>query len=181
MLHIVAQIVEPELVVGRIGNVRFVSRAALRFGQVGHDHPHGQPQEGVDLPHPFRVATGQVIIDRNDVDAFALNRIEVGWQRRHQGFAFAGAHLGDFTAVHHDPTDHLHVEVPHAQHALASFADRRESFGQQIVKRLAVFQHPPEFERLRGQFRVAQRFQLRLKRIDLADNLIERFDVTIVG
>src|SRR3546814_6721359 len=54
-LHIVAQIVEAQLVVGRIGDVAVIGLAPLHLVEVGHDDAGGQAQEAIDLPHPFGV------------------------------------------------------------------------------------------------------------------------------
>ena len=181
MLHIVAQIVEAQLVVGGIGNVGLVGLAAFILGQIGHDHAHGQPQEGVDLPHPFSIAPGEVIVDCDDVDALALKRVEIDRQGGDQRLAFAGAHFGDLTPMQHDPADHLNIEVAHAEHTDAGFTDRSEGFGQQIVERFAFFQHPLELGGLGLELLVAQRRKARLISGDQLNSLVERFDVTIVG
>ena len=63
-LHVVAQVVEAEFVVGAVGDVGAVGVLALLVVQVVHDHAHAQAQELVEAAHPFRVALGQVIVDR---------------------------------------------------------------------------------------------------------------------
>ena len=50
MAHVVAQIVEAELVVGAVGDVAGIGVAALRVVQAGHDHAHAQAEEPVDGP-----------------------------------------------------------------------------------------------------------------------------------
>ncbi len=54
-----------------------------------------QAQEAVDLAHPLAVALGQVVVDRDDVDAPARQRVEVGGEGGYQRFALTGLHLGD--------------------------------------------------------------------------------------
>ena len=57
--HVVAQIVETELVVRTEGNVGQVSPTArLAVGLVLVDAIHAQTVEHVERPHPFRVALG---------------------------------------------------------------------------------------------------------------------------
>ena len=90
------------------------------------------------LAHPLRVAAGEVVVHRDDVDALAVERVQVGGQRRDERLALAGLHLGDLALVQHDAADELHVEVPHVQHAAAGLADDGEGLGQQVVERLAV-------------------------------------------
>jgi hypothetical protein len=80
----------------------------------------------VDLAHPFGVALGEVVVDGDDVDALAGERVEIDRQRRDQRLAFAGAHFGDRAVVQHHAADQLHVEMAHAEHALGGFANRGE-------------------------------------------------------
>src|SRR3546814_9893125 len=83
-LHIVAQIVEAQLVVGRIGDVAVIGLAPLHLVEVGHDDAGGQAQEAIDLPHPFGVAEGQIVVDGDDMDALAFERVQVTGQGRHR-------------------------------------------------------------------------------------------------
>ena len=115
-----------------------VGDLALLVVQVVLDDADRHAEEAVDPAHPLRVAARQVVVDGDDVDALAVERVEVGGQGRDERLAFAGLHLGDLAAVQHDAADELHVEVPHVQHAAAGLADDGEGFGQQIVERLAV-------------------------------------------
>ena len=137
-LHVVAQVVEAELVVGAVGDVAAVGDLALLVVQVVLDDADRHAEEAVDAAHPLGVAAGQVVVDRDDVDALAFERVEVGGQRGDERLAFAGLHLGDLAAVQHHAADELHVEVPHVQHAAAGLADDGEGLGQQVVERLAV-------------------------------------------
>ena len=70
--------------------------------------------------HPLGVAPGQVVVDGDEVDALAAEAVEVGRQRRHEGLALAGLHLGDPPEVQRGAAHQLHVEVP-----LADDPDRR--------------------------------------------------------
>ena len=92
----------------------------------------------VDRAHPLGVAAGQVVVDRDDVDALAGQRVEDDGERGGQRLALAGLHLGDVAAVQDHAADQLHVEVAHAHRPLARLADDREGLGQQVVERLAL-------------------------------------------
>ena len=61
--------------------------------------PYGQPEELVNASHPLGVAPGQIIVDGDDVDALACERVQVTGQRGDQRFAFTGSHFGDPAAV----------------------------------------------------------------------------------
>ena len=113
MLHIVAKIIEAQLVIGRIGDVAIISVAPLILGQIGHDHAGGKAKIAVDLPHPFRVTLCEIVVHGYDMHALAFDGVEIGGERCHQSLAFTGAHFGDFAAVEHDAAHHLHVEVAH--------------------------------------------------------------------
>ena len=137
VLHVVAQIVEAELVVGAVGDVAVVGLLALLVVEAVDDDADGQPEELVDLAHPFGVALGEVIVDGDDVDAAAGERVEIDRQRRDQRLAFAGLHLGDPAFVQHHAADQLDVEMALAERALAGLAHGGEGRNQNVVERRA--------------------------------------------
>ena len=143
--HVVAQVVEAELVVGAVGDVGVVGAAAAVAVDALHDQADTQTQPAVEFSHPLAVALGQIIVDGDDVDAFAGQSVQVGGQGRHQRFAFTGLHLGDVAAVQRDAAGDLHREVLHAQHTPSGLAADGERIGQDIVQRLALGQ--PLFQR----------------------------------
>ena len=135
VLHIVAQIVEAELVVGAVGDVAVVGLLALLIVEPVHDDADGEAEEIVDLPHPFGVALGQIVVDCDDVHAAAGERIEIDGKRRDQRLAFAGLHLGDLAFVQDHAADQLHVEMALAERALGGLAHGGEGGNQNVVER----------------------------------------------
>ena len=121
--------------------------AALRVGQVGNDHADAEAEEAVDLAHPVGVAAGEIVVDGDDVDALALERVEIDGEGRDQGLALAGAHLGDLAAVEDDAADQLHVIMALAERAHRRLAHGGERLGQDVVERRAVLQPPLEDRR----------------------------------
>jgi hypothetical protein len=80
--HVVAQVVEAgSLFVPYVMSQAYCSRAARQL-HVLLDAAHGQAEELVDLAHPLGVAAGQVVVDRDQVDAPAGERVQVERQRR---------------------------------------------------------------------------------------------------
>jgi len=146
--HVVPQIVEAEFVISTVGDVGGVGSLLGIVVHLGQIHPHGESQEAMQPPHPFRVPLGQVVIHRDDMDPLAGDGIEVGRQGSHQGFAFPGAHFGNFAMVQHHAPDQLHIEVAHAQHPLTRFPYHSEGFRQQVVQALALGVALSEFLRL---------------------------------
>ena len=65
-------------------------------GEVGVlEDPDADAERVVERLHPLGVAAGQVVVDGDDVDAVARQRVEEHGQRRGEGLALAGLHLGD--------------------------------------------------------------------------------------
>ena len=98
-LHVVAQIVEAEFVVGAVGYVGGVGVAALLVVQIVHDYADASGRGRVELAHPLGVAFGQIIVDGDDVNAAPAECIEIDRKRGDQRFAFAGLHFGNLALV----------------------------------------------------------------------------------
>ena len=78
--HVIPQIVKAQLVVGAVGNVSSIGCPALIRAHAGNHQAHSQAHIAVDLAHPFGVTLGQIIVDRNHMDALAGERIEIAGQ-----------------------------------------------------------------------------------------------------
>ena len=147
-LHVVAQVVEAELVVGAVGDVGGVGLLALGVVEGVLDDADAEAEEAEDAAHPLAVALGQVVVDGDDVDALACEGVQVGGQGGDERLAFAGLHLGDGAAVQGHAADELHVEVPHVEDPAAGLAHHGERLGQQVVEGLALRERLAEFLRL---------------------------------
>ncbi len=178
--HVVAQVVEAELVVGGVGDVGGIGRPPLLLLQHRHDHADAEAQEIVDLAHPAGVAAGQIVVDGDHVHAVARERVEVGGERRHQGLALAGLHLRDGAVVQHHAADQLDVEMALAQRPLGGLAHGGEGFDQQVVQRLALLQPGAELVGLGAQLLVGEGSELRLERVDPLDRLAHGLDEAVV-
>ncbi len=108
--------------------------ASLFVGQPMHDAADGQAQKAIDLAHPVGVALGEIVVDGDDMDAFAGQRIQIDGQRGDECFAFAGLHLGDVAVVQHHAADQLDVEMALAERPLGRLADGRKSFRQDVFQ-----------------------------------------------
>ena len=69
--HVVAEIVEAELIVRAVGDVSSVGGSSLGGGQVMDDQADGEAQEAVDLAHPLRVTLGKVVVYGDNMNAFS--------------------------------------------------------------------------------------------------------------
>jgi hypothetical protein len=126
-----------------------------------------EAQEAIDSPHPVGVALGEVVVDRDDVNTLAGQRIEIRRKCGDQRLALARSHLGDLAVVERDTAQQLNIEVPHRERALAGLTNHGERLRQDCVELLA-FRDPPELAVLAAA-PVRQRRRRRLERIDFAD------------
>ncbi len=181
VLHVVAQIVEAVFVVGAVGDVAGIGRLALGVIEAVNDHAGGHAEEAVDLAHPAGVAAGEVVVDGDDVDALAGERIEIDRKRRDQGLAFAGLHLGDVALMQHYAADQLHVEMALAKRALGRLADGGKGGNQDVVQRLAVGELLAEFGGAGFQGLVRKLCQFRFQRIDGVDPGLIPLHPPVVG
>ena len=191
--HVVAQVVEAELVVRAVGDVAVVLRALLVGRRVvGDDRADLQAEEPVDPAHPLGVALGEVVVDRDEVHAAAGERVQVRRQRRDERLALAGLHLRDPAEVQGGAAHDLHVEVALAEHPLAGLADGGEGLGQQVVEhvgdqlllvlgvaRVAASARSTRRLELGGLGRellVGEPLDLGLERVDLRDDRLDRLE-----
>ncbi len=133
-LHVVAQVVEAELVVRPVGDVAGVGLLALVVEEAVLDAADRQAEEAVDLAHPVGVAAGQVVVDGHDVHAPAGQGVQVDRHGRDERLALARLHLGDLALVEDHAADQLHVEGAHAQRAHGSFAGHGEGLLEDLVE-----------------------------------------------
>ena len=75
--HIVAQVVEAELIVRAVGYIAGVCRAAVVVLHIVDNKPDGQPEEAVNASDKLAVALGEVVVDGDNVNTLAGQRVEV--------------------------------------------------------------------------------------------------------
>ena len=154
----------------------------------------------MDLTHPLGVPASQVIVDRDHVNAAARERVEIAGQRGNEGLALAGFHLGDLAVVQDHSAEQLHVEVAHAEHAFAGFADHCKGLGQQLIQQLSLAiegglaaeaalqavvleaaELLAEFRRQTAQLIVREGCDLLLEQIDVGNNRLVALQLAGIG
>ena len=89
--HVIPQIIEAKFVVGPVGDIGPVSLpTGLRIGPMSVNAINPQSMKLKNRAVPFRVTTGQIIVDCNNMHTQPGQRVEVGRQGRYQGFALPG-------------------------------------------------------------------------------------------
>ena len=166
--HVVAQVVETELVVRAIDDVACIG-AALHLAVLARNHnPDGHAERAVYRRHPRGITTGEVVVHGDDVDALARERIEIHRQGCNEGLAFTRAHLRDVALVEGDAAEHLDVEVTHAERPPRSLANRSKGLRQNRVEAFAFGQARPKLNSEAREVRVGARFHGGFVLVDLA-------------
>ena len=106
--------------------------------------PTVMPEQLVDRRHPLGVAVGEVVVDRDDVHALALQGVEERRQGGDEGLALARLHLGDAAEVDRRAADELDVVMPLLDRPLGRLADQGERLDEQAVERVALPRLEPQ-------------------------------------
>ena len=154
--HVVAQVVEAELVVRAVGDVGGVLRTTHLGGLAREDAARRHAEGAENATHELALVAREVVVDRDDVHAARRNGVEVRRRRGHEGLALARLHLGDVAEVQSRSAHELYVEVTHAERALRGLAHSGESLGQQVVERLTVTVALAQFDGLVAQLIVGE-------------------------
>jgi hypothetical protein len=209
--HVVAQVVEAELVVGAVRDVAAVGllpgagakvlQAGVGMGLVEVlgvvdegpvlalalrlDHAQRQPEQREDGAHPAGVAASQVVVDGDQVRAPPGERVEVERQRRDQGLALAGLHLRDLALVEDDSPHQLDVVRPQPDRPPCRLADDREGFDQHLLQdlgRTATLLYPRlELVGARAQAGVVEGLEVGLEGGDGLGRAHVLLDLPVVG
>ena len=143
--HVVTKIVESELIVRDIGDVACIGCPALIAGHAVQNDTACKAHELIRLAHPFAVTLCEVIVDRDNVDAFSLQCVEIARKCCNQRLAFTGAHLCDSSLMKDDAANDLYLERFHAERPAVGLAHCRKRFRQDVIQCLAIGQTLFEF------------------------------------
>ena len=179
--HVVAQIVESQFVICRVGDICRIGLLARIVVEVGDDHTGRQTEEAIDLPHPLRITPGKVVIDGDDMHAAACQGVQIDRHRRDEGLTLTGFHLSDLAPVKHDAANQLHIERTQANRTFCSLTNRGECLWQQVIQAFTTLVARLVFICLGFQIFVRQRHKRILMTIDLIDDFLNALNDTVVG
>ena len=112
--HVVAQVVETELVVRSEGDVSLIGAAAgVGVGLMFVDAIDGETVEHVERSHPLGVTLGKIVVDGDDVHAVSGERVEEDGKGGDEGFSFTRCHFRNLSLGEDDAAEELHVIVNH--------------------------------------------------------------------
>ena len=113
-LHIVAQVVESELIIRAIGNIAFVGLFPLRIIHPVDNDSHTESQGVINYTHPVGIPLCQVIVDRNQVNPPTRQGIQIERECCGKSLSLTGFHFSNFPVVKNHSSDKLCIKVPHA-------------------------------------------------------------------
>ena len=119
--HIVAQVVETELVVctecnvGEVCLATFVGIRAVLVNAV-----NAQAVEHIERAHPLRVALGKVVVHCYHVYAVSCQGVEEHRQGSNKCLSLTGSHFGNFPFVQNDTAEQLYIVVYHIPNGLVT-------------------------------------------------------------
>ena len=151
----------------------------LRLGVLDDADIHSE--EPKHRAHPLRVALRQVLVDGDHVHAVAAEGVQIRRQRRHQGLALAGAHLGDLAAVQRQAADQLDVEMPQSQLAARRLAHQRKRLGDQRFERRPRRKARLQLPRLFRKLLIGQRLHARLESVDGRHRALKFLDEALIA
>ena len=140
-----------------------------------------QTEKAVSLTHPIGVAFGEVIVDRDNVDAFAGQSIQINGQGGDERFTFAGLHLGDVALMENHAANKLDVEVALAEGPLRGFANCRKRGNKQIVQRRAFLEPLAEQIGACPELLVRKVLNLAFECVDCRDARTKTLHSSLVG
>ena len=171
--HVVAEIVEAELVVGAVRDVGLVLLATDVGGLPRDDGAVGHAERTVDASHELGLVRSEIVVDRDDVHALAGDGVEVHREHGRQRLALTGLHLGDVAQVQGGAAHDLDVVGPLAERALGRLADGGERFGHELVEGLARVETGAQLDGLVAQLFVGQVRVVLFEGVDRLHNLLK--------
>jgi hypothetical protein len=155
--HLVAQVVEHQLLVAGVDDVPRVGGAPFGGLLAGDDQPGGQAQRAIERRQLRRIAGGQIVVHRDHVHHPPRQRGGGRGQRRRQRLALAGRQLRHPAAQHRRGRHQLHVVGRHAQVTRRHHAQQREHPRHRVGREAGAQQRTQFAGRLRRRLGGAQR------------------------
>ena len=102
---VVAKVVETELAVGAVGDVARILGAPFLGVHRVLDTADSKTEKLVEVSHPGRVAAGEVVVNRNELDVLPGKRVQIERQGCNKSLAFARLHFGNVASMKDNAAD----------------------------------------------------------------------------
>lgn len=127
---------------------------------------------------PASVATGQIIVDGDDVNTLAGKSPDVGREGGGESLTFTRFLLGNATVVEGEGRHELNIVGALTGSPADSVTDHSQGFGEEIVEGFAVLETFFELGGLARELFVPQFFNRIFKGVNLGDNWLEALELT---
>ena len=134
----------------------------------------------MDFAHPCCVTSGKIVVDRDNVDTFACQCVEITGESCHKGFAFASAHFCNTALMECDTAHKLNKIRAHAKDTLCRFTDSCKCLHKNIIKCFALFKACSKLIGFATKFFIGQCLVLWCKIFDLLCYFFEFADFSFV-
>ncbi len=111
--HVIAKVIEAELVVCPVGNIACVFAATLEGIHRVLDTADGESEILVDLPHPCAIAFGEIVVYRHHMHPAPRKRIQIHRHGCNECLPLAGRHLCNLALVKDGTADQLCIKRDH--------------------------------------------------------------------
>ncbi len=129
----VAQVVEAGLLGRGVGHIAGIGRPLGRLVHALLGGADGEAEKPVSGAHPGRVASGQVVVEGQDVDGTAGEGEGRGREHGRERLALSGRELGDLAVGHGQGGDDLDVVGVEARRAARGLEDEGEGFDPRVL------------------------------------------------
>ena len=136
--HIVTQVVKTKFRVCCICNITCIGSTLLWFGKLTKVETNCQSKELMNLSHPLCVTGRKIFVNRNDMNTFATQCIEINRHNRCQGLTFTCLHFRNVTTAHDGSTHQLYFIWEFTDNSAACFTGSRKRFRKNIIFRSTI-------------------------------------------
>ena len=158
--HRIAQIVEYQLFRRAVGDIAGVGRAARGRVHLLRDDAGGEPQASIERPQVLAVATGEIIVHRDEVHGHARQRRHSRCERRGEGLALPRGHLGQALVEHRTRGMELDGVGPCAELARGELPDDCEGKRHRMLGDALLREAPAQLGHARRECLVANSAQV---------------------
>jgi hypothetical protein len=107
--------------------------------------PNRETERVVYRTHPLGVPFCEVVIHRDNVDAFFFEGIQIDGKGGNKGFPFTCFHLCNCALMEYNAAEDLNVKVSHPESAPGYLPYHSKGFRKNIIERSACFKFLSEF------------------------------------
>ncbi len=131
------------------------------------------------LSHPLRVTLRQIVVDRDNMHALPLQRVQISRQKTSLGFTFTGSHLRDTSLMQNNAADQLHPVVLRVKNPSGRLTDKRIRLRQKVIQSLPIGKSFFELFRLVAHLFIRHFHHLRPHTLNFVHQTVNALDLPL--